>query len=243
MKKTTIALLSVDNTKTFEDQSLNELYVPGGEQVAQKTMEALSIMKPFNILTVNVFDNHPQWHISFASSYSNKSPWDIITLEEVEQWTEKDLTDTAQFSLDDLKLYLKNSPNHTNRVRIEHAKSRTESKDLTPPLTSNMFDIHIPKGYQMHTHPYWWFVDTKLLQTLQGHNIDTVFVAGVATEYCSWQTVEEALHYNFKTYFITDATAAIDQEAGDKMLARLKQQWAILITTHQLKDTLQALIS
>jgi nicotinamidase/pyrazinamidase len=242
MTKKNIALISVDNTRTFEDVSLNELYVSWWEKIAQKTKEILSLIKPFNILTVNVFDNHPQWHISFASSYKNKKPFDTITLEEVEQWTQDDLSDTAQFTIEDLKIYLANSLNQTNRVRIEHGKNWTESHKLMPPLTDNMFDIHIPKGYQIHKHPYWWFIDTKLLQALQERNIDTVFITGVATEYCSGQTVEEALYHNLKTYFITDATAAIDQEAGNKMIKNLESKWAIMINTHQLEDTLHRLL-
>ena len=242
MNNPTIALISVDNTKTFEDASLQELYVPWGEKVAQKTKEVISIIEPFNIPAINVFDKHPQWHISFASSYKNKKPFDTITLEEIKQWTQGDLSDTAQFTIEDLKIYLQNSLNHTNRVRVEHGKSRTDSSKLMPPLTDDMFDIHIPKGYQIHKHPYWWFIDTKLLQALQERNIDTVFITGVATEYCSGQTVEEAIYHNLKAYFITDATAAIDQEAGEKMIKHLERKWAMMITTDQLKDTLHRLL-
>lgn len=40
-----IALLSVDNTRTFEDASLNELYVSGGEEAAKQTHDIMTIVK------------------------------------------------------------------------------------------------------------------------------------------------------------------------------------------------------
>ncbi len=42
---TKIALLSVDNTRTFEDKSLNELYVQGGEEVAVMTHAIMAEIK------------------------------------------------------------------------------------------------------------------------------------------------------------------------------------------------------
>jgi nicotinamidase-related amidase len=141
------AFVSVDNTKTFEDKSLNELYVPEGEIAAIKTKEAADLCRKYGMLLINVFDKHPKGHISFASSYKNKKPFDFITLEEMQDWTEDNngLSDKARFTVDQLKAYIENSPGQTIQVWPDHGKDRTESIDLMPPLTKEMFDLHIIK--------------------------------------------------------------------------------------------------
>jgi nicotinamidase-related amidase len=145
--KNTIALLSIDNTRTFEDKSLNELYVPGGEKVAHKTREAVDIVKEFGALTVNVFDNHPKGHILFASSYKNKSSFDSISLDEVKDRKSWDhgLSDTAAFTVAQLKAYLRERPDQCDTLWPEHGKSRTVSRELMEPLTNRMFDMHLVK--------------------------------------------------------------------------------------------------
>ena len=141
------AFISIDNTKTFEDASLNELYVPEGEKVAQVTQKIANICKTYGILTINVFDKHPRGHISFASSYQDKKPFDFISLDEVRDWTDEcnGLSDKARFTVEQLKAYLANSPKQTNQVWPDHGKDWTESIELMPPLSESDFDIHIVK--------------------------------------------------------------------------------------------------
>ena len=141
------AFVSVDNTKTFDDKSLNELYVPEGEQAAFISAKVADICKTYGVLTVNVFDKHPRGHISFASSYKNKNPFDFITLEEVQDWTDDNngLSEQARFTIEQLKVYLENSPQQQNQVWPDHGKDWTESINLMPPLSESDFDIHLIK--------------------------------------------------------------------------------------------------
>jgi nicotinamidase-related amidase len=234
-----VAILSIDNTKTFEDKTLpEELYVPWGEIAAQNTEKILNIGKQYGALLINVFDKHAKWHISFASSYTNKNPFDYITYQEIQDRTDQDnwLSPSAQFSVDQLKKYLLNSPNQTNQVRPDHAKDWTESMDLMPPLTQEMFDIHLPKGDKIDEHPYGWFPGTWLKEKLRENHIQTVIVTGVATDYCSGQTAQEAVAAGFKTYFAIDATAPISQEAGTAMLEALQKLWVQIVTTSQIQE-------
>lgn len=88
MQTNTVALISVDNTRTFEDQSLNELYVGGGEIAAKETYACMQIIKQAGGLLYNVLEAHPAGHLSLASNYLDKAPFTFLTKEEVAQWTE-----------------------------------------------------------------------------------------------------------------------------------------------------------
>lgn len=54
-----IALLSVDNTQTFENENLHELYVHEGEQAAHATKKSMEAAKYYGITTINVLEEHP----------------------------------------------------------------------------------------------------------------------------------------------------------------------------------------
>jgi nicotinamidase-related amidase len=144
----TSAFVSVDNTRTFDDKTLvDELYVPEGEQAAHTTKKITDICKSVGMLTINVFDKHPKGHISFASSYQNKQPFDFITLDEVKDWTDENngLSDKAKFTVEQIKAYLEKSPKQINQVWPDHGKDWTESIDLMRPLAPDDFDLHIIK--------------------------------------------------------------------------------------------------
>jgi nicotinamidase/pyrazinamidase len=50
---------------------------------------------------------------------------------------------------------------------------------------------------------------------LNRNNVDTVYVCGIATEYCVFSTAMDALKSGFKVKIITDAVAEIEAEEGD----------------------------
>ncbi|MCX6825518.1 MAG: isochorismatase family protein [candidate division SR1 bacterium] len=214
------AFISIDNTRTFEDKSLNELYVPEGEQAAIISKKVADICRSAGMLTVNVFDKHTRGHISFASSYTNKKPYDSITYEEVRYWTQErnGLSAQAKFTVKQLQEYLLNSPDQKNKVRPDHAKGWTESSDLMPPLLPNDFIIHLPKGDKVNEHPYGGFIGTVLDRELKKRSIDTIFIGGVATDYCSGETGVQGLDLNYNVYMITDAIRGIKQETVDEMM-------------------------
>ncbi|AKH33200.1 nicotinamidase/pyrazinamidase [candidate division SR1 bacterium Aalborg_AAW-1] len=237
-----IALLSIDNIKTFEDKTLHELYVPNGELVAQQTKTIINICQNNNLLIINVFESHPNGHISFASSYKDKQPFDMISYDEIQHRTnEKNrLSDTAAFGVDQLKSYLQSRRNQTDTLRPDHARSETNSHELMPPLTPELFDIHISKGHQVDKHPYGGFGGTDLNDVLRKHRIHSLIITGVATDYCIQDTVLEALAQQYKTYLITDAIASISPEQGNIVQYNLQQQGAILITSQELEALLSS---
>ncbi len=102
------AFVSVDNTETFENKALDELYVQDGEQVALQSKQLADLCRAYGMLTVNVLEKHPIGHISLAANYKDKQPFDTITYEEVQSWTEEEngIGERAQFSLSALKKFL-----------------------------------------------------------------------------------------------------------------------------------------
>ena len=92
MKKpnlTDVAVVSVDNTKTFAKADLKELYVQEGEQAAVATKKVMELLRPYGAVMVNVLEEHPRGHISFATNYLNKQVFQDITYDEVKDRTEE----------------------------------------------------------------------------------------------------------------------------------------------------------
>jgi nicotinamidase-related amidase len=84
-----------------------------------------------------------------------------------------------------------------------------------PSLATEASDIVIQKGMNEYVDAYSAFMDnTKTLKTtldsaLQAEGIDTIYVAGIATDVCVRWTVEDALAGNYVVKVISDATAAV----------------------------------
>lgn len=102
------AFISVDNTRTFEDKKLNELYVPEGEEAASASKKVADLCRKYGILTINVLEEHPRGHISLAANYKNKKVFDSISYDEVKEWTKEEngISDRAEFSVENLKKFL-----------------------------------------------------------------------------------------------------------------------------------------
>ena len=103
-----IALISVDNTQTFEKKDLQELYVTEGEQAAQATKKSMEACKKYGITMINVLEEHPIGHISLAANYKNKQAFEMISYQEVQERTQENngIGQRAQFTLAELKRFL-----------------------------------------------------------------------------------------------------------------------------------------
>jgi nicotinamidase-related amidase len=65
-----------------------------------------------------------------------------------------------------------------------------------------------------HTHNHMSFAssypDNKPFETERQRGIDTVFITGLATDFCVAWTAVDARHAGLTTYFVEDACRAID---------------------------------
>lgn len=233
------AFISVDNTRTFEDKTLNQIYVPEGEEAAKATKLVTELCRKNKILTINVLDEHPLGHISLAANYKNKKPFDMITLEEVKDWTDKKngLTERAKFNVQDVKTIL--SKFGTQRVWPDHSIKWTDGPDLQEPLCESDFDIKITKGINPRTEGYSWFDATLLDYELQKRLKTTIFIWGVATDYCAWQTAADAADLGYKVYVITPAVRWVTQEGTAKMIEVLTSKGVEFLTIPQLKKLIK----
>lgn len=161
-------------------------------------------------------DWHPKDHISFADNHAGKHPFDQISLDYGHQvlWP-------------------------------SHCVQGTHDAELHPDLNIPQAQLIIRKGYHQHIDSYSAFMEadqktsTGLAGYLKERGIDTVFIVGIATDFCVAWTAMDACRLGFQSYVISDATKGIDlngslQHAWQEMLAKgVKRVYA--------KDILDAL--
>ncbi|CAK0839015.1 unnamed protein product [Prorocentrum cordatum] len=116
---------------------------------------------------------------------------------------------------------------------------QTGDSGFPPSLMTASTDIVVQKGMNQYVDAYSAFMDnTKTLKTtldttLQSLGIDTIYVAGIATDVCVRWTVEDALTFgNYDVKVITDATEAVlGSEANfDSALAAMVSAGATSLT-------------
>ena len=79
---------------------------------------------------------------------------------------------------------------------------------------------------------YSGFDGTDLAQRLHQLKLQRLFIGGLATDYCVLHTVKDALKEGFGVLVLRDAVRAVNVQPddGDKALAQMQRQGAILVT-------------
>jgi nicotinamidase/pyrazinamidase len=72
----------------------------------------------------------------------------------------------------------------------------------------------------------------SLDEVLKGEGVRSIYVAGLATDYCVKATVLDGLRYGYDVYAITDAMRAVNVDPGDgaRALREMEQKGARLVT-------------
>ena len=146
-------------------------------------------------------DWHPANHISFVEQNPQHKAYDVIQLDYGPQvlWP-------------------------------SHCVQDTEDAEFHPDLNIPTAQLIIRKGFHSHIDSYSAFMEadhkttTGLAGYLRERQIDTVYIVGIATDFCVAWTAMDAARLGFKTFVISDATKAIDlhgslQHAWQEMLA------------------------
>lgn len=177
----TSVLIVVDMQNDFMPQGA--LSVPHADEIIEP-INHIATKFQHVILTQ---DWHPQQHISFADNHQHKLPFEQITLSYGHQvlWPRHCVQGTfgAEFHQD---------------LDIPHA------------------ELIIRKGFHATIDSYSAFVEadkttlTGLASYLRERNITTVYLAGVATDFCVLWTALDAKQAGFETYVIADACKAIN---------------------------------
>jgi nicotinamidase/pyrazinamidase len=142
-------------------------------------------------------DWHPPGHQSFASSNPEQEPMDVIEVDYGEQvlWP-------------------------------DHCVQGTEGAAFHPDLDTTQAELIIRKGFRPEIDSYSAFYEndgttpTGLTGHLESRGIDTLYLCGLATDFCVKWSAVDGREEGFDVYVIEDATRGIDQDGS------LAQAWS-----------------
>ncbi|NHC03133.1 bifunctional nicotinamidase/pyrazinamidase [Acinetobacter sp. 187] len=179
-------------------------FTPGGNLAvahADQIIPAINQLAQHFDNVIITQDWHPDNHISFADNHVGKQPFDTIELEYGSQvlWP-------------------------------KHCVQGTDDAALHPDLDVPFAQLIIRKGFHADIDSYSAFMEadhkttTGLAGYLKERGLDTVYVVGIATDFCVAWTAIDAAKLGFKSYVVADATKGIDlngslQHAWQEMLA------------------------
>lgn len=183
------ALLLIDIQNDFCQGGALE--VPMGDEVVDV---ANSMIERFNTVLATQ-DWHPPKHGSFASTHA-LAPYNVIDLHGLPQvlWP-------------------------------DHCIQNSHGAEFHPKLNSANIDCVVQKGTDPKVDSYSGFADngqrieTELHQTLQTLKIDTLYICGLATDYCVKFTVLDALKRGYSVYLIVDGCRGVNQQLNDSQQA------------------------
>jgi nicotinamidase/pyrazinamidase len=165
-------------------------FLPGGSLAVKDGDQVIPVINRIAKQFQNVVmtqDWHTPRHISFASSHEGKSAFEVIKLPYGDQvlW-----------------------PDHC----VQGTDSASIAKDINIPQAA----LIIRKGYHHDIDSYSAFVEadkqtrTGLAGYLRERKIDTVFVTGLATDFCVAWTAMDARNAGLDVYVVEDACRGID---------------------------------
>ncbi|PEN14777.1 nicotinamidase/pyrazinamidase [Longibacter salinarum] len=175
------ALLIVDVQNDFCPGGA--LPVPEGDQVVPVINE---LSAKFDHV-IQTQDWHPAGHRSFASSHDGKEPMDEIEMDYGMQ-----------------------------TLWPDHCVQGTAGADFHPDLTTTRTEMVIRKGFRPEIDSYSAFFEndnetpTGLTGYLRERDIDTLFIVGLAADFCVKWSALDGSKQGFGVYVVEDATRGID---------------------------------
>lgn len=164
------------------------LAVPRGDEIVPLANE---LQQHFEFVVASQ-DWHPPDHGSFAANHPGKRPGDHIDLDGLDQilWP-------------------------------VHCVQNTRGADFAPGLDTKRIERVFRKGVDPRIDSYSALFDnahrrsTGLAEFLQERGVTSVYLAGLATDYCVKFTALDALELRFNTCVVEDACRGIDLAPGD----------------------------
>lgn len=181
------ALLLIDIQNDFLPGG--SLAVAGGDQIIPVVN---AVQQKFERV-VATQDWHPQSHKSFASAHRGKNVFEQVELAGLPQ-----------------------------TLWPDHCVQGTPGAELSPAVDWNSTEAIFRKGTSPEIDSYSGFYDnghrkaTGLAAYLKGHGVRTIYLAGLAADYCVYFTAKDALAEGFNVVLIEDATRAIDEQGYQK---------------------------
>ena len=165
-------------------------FLPGGSLAVKDGEQVVPVINRIARGFANVVmtqDWHTPNHMSFASSHANQKPFDVIKVAYGDQvlWPDHCVQDTDGAQI---------------------------AKDIKIPQAN----LIIRKGFRKDVDSYSAFMEADrktnsgLASYFKERGIDTVFLTGLATDFCVAWTAVDARHAGLTTYVIEDACRGID---------------------------------
>jgi nicotinamidase/pyrazinamidase len=189
------AALAADKIKPSASSALivvdvQNCFLPGGSLAVKEGEQVIPVINRIAKGFENVVmtqDWHTPHHISFASSHEGKKPFEVIKLAYGDQvlWP-------------------------------DHCVQGTEGAQLAKDLNIPQAELIIRKGFHNEVDSYSAFMEadkethTGLASYFKERGIDTVFVTGLATDFCVGWTAIDARHAGLTVYVVEDACRGID---------------------------------
>lgn len=177
-------------------------FLPGGALAVQNGDAVIPVINKLQSqfdLVVATQDWHPADHKSFASMHPGKKIFDEIMLDGLPQvlW-----------------------PNH--------CVQETEGAEFSVQLDTKKIEAIFRKGMDKNIDSYSGFFDngkkkaTGMGDYLKGRGVTSIYVCGLAADYCVYFTALDGLEMGFQSTIITDATLPIDKENFEKVMKDYK---------------------
>lgn len=199
------ALLVVDIQNGFVD---GNLAVSGSAKIIPVVNQ---LIKQFDNVILTQ-DYHPADHISFYQNHAGKQPFDTIELDY-----------------------------GTQVLWNRHCVQGTPDALFHSDLQASKAQLIIRKGYHRDIDSYSAFMEadrqtmTGLTGYLKERKIDTLYVVGIATDFCVAWTAIDAAKLGFDCTVITDATAPIDVNGSlDKAMSDMADVGVKFITSEKI---------
>ena len=127
----------------------------------------------------------------------------------------------------------------------KHCVQNTAGANFHKELDQKSIDAVFSKGVDPIIDSYSTFFDnekrrsTGLEDYLRKNQIHTLYILGLATDYCVKFSVIDACHLNFNVYVVVDGCRGIDLLAGDseKAFSEMQQAGAQLVDSDHIKLT------
>ncbi len=164
------------------------LAVPQGDQV----VAIANALMPRFPLVIATQDWHPAKHGSFASQHPGKKPGDVITLNGL-----------------------------TQILWPDHCIQNTRGAEFAPGLRKAGFHHIIHKGTDPTIDSYSGLFDngqkkeTGMTDLLADKAVDTLYIMGLATDYCVKFTAMDARMLGYTVYLIADGCRGVNLKPGD----------------------------
>lgn len=194
-------------------------FVPGGALAVKdgdKVVPVANRIQPAFDLVVATQDWHPANHGSFASQHPGRKPGDVI-----------DLNGIAQVLWPD------------------HCVQRSKGAEFHPQLDRTRIAKIFQKGVDPAIDSYSAFFDnahrrgTGLVEYLESQGVTTIYIAGLATDYCVKFTALDARTLGLETSVIEDACRGVNLQPGDSAAAidQMRAAGVHVVTSDELVST------